>query len=139
MKNKIQILIVLLIFSTINLMAQSKLQPQAPSPKMDQDGDMKTYVMVFLKAGPNRKQSKEEAAKIQEGHLNHLRQMAEEGFLVSAGPFLDEGDIKGILIFNVDNADQIKDQVNQDPAIIAGRLIPEYHKWLTKAGTTLPK
>jgi hypothetical protein len=40
---------------------------------------------------------------------------------------------------NAPAIDQIKQLVEDDPAIKAGRLIAEYHLWYTKSGTiTLP-
>ncbi len=123
-------------------LAQSKMQaaktPVKEKAKID-EGEMKTYVMVFLKKGPNRTHPKEEAAKIQEGHMAHLTKMHQEGILLMAGPFMDDEDIKGILVMLADEESQIKDMVEQDPAIKSGRLIAEYHRWYTKSGTvTLP-
>ncbi len=48
---------------------------------------MHKYVMAFLKAGPNRNQSEEEAEKLQAAHMDNINRLAEEGKLVVAGPF----------------------------------------------------
>ena len=69
------------------------------------DYGMKQYVMAFLKAGPNRAQSKEEAEELQRAHLDNITRMADEGMLVMAGPFLDDTELKGIYIFNVKTID----------------------------------
>ena len=53
--------------------------------------------------------------------------------LVLAGPFLDEGDIRGIYIFNVDTIEEAKKLTNSDPAIKAGSLIMELHPWYGSA------
>lgn len=55
------------------------------------DYGMKRYVMAFLKAGPNRNQPPDEAQALQRAHLDNIRRMAEEGKLVLAGPFMDDG------------------------------------------------
>jgi uncharacterized protein YciI len=90
---------------------------------------MKKYVMAFLKAGPNRSQSQEEAAQLQKAHLDNITRMAEKGNLLVAGPFLDGGDVRGIYIFNVETVEEAKALTETDPAIQAGRLVMELHPW----------
>ena len=94
---------------------------------------MKRYVMAFLKKGPNRNQDSATAAKIQREHLNNIGRMAKEGKLVVAGPFLDEGDIRGIYIFNVESIDEARELTASDPAIQSGRLEMELHPWYGSA------
>lgn len=129
----------IVLLSTISTNAQNKLQAAKHPVVTAEDQPMKTYVMVFLKAGKNRTQSAPEAKKIQEQHMQHLDKMHKEGKLLMAGPFTDEHEIKGILVMNSLDIDEVKDFVEQDPAILAGRLVAEYHLWYTKSGTiTLP-
>ena len=61
---------------------------------------MQQYFIAFLKSGPNRLQSDEEAAQLQEAHLAHLGTMYELGYADISGPFGDDEDIKGIIIYN---------------------------------------
>ncbi len=65
--------------------------------KADKYG-MNRYVMAFLKRGPNRSQDSTTASNLQKAHMENITRMAEEGTLVLAGPFLDDGDIRGIYI-----------------------------------------
>ncbi len=59
-------------------------------------------VMAFLKKGPNRDQSPDEAAQLQQAHMANIKRMAENGDLVLAGPFgANELGMQGIYIFNV--------------------------------------
>jgi uncharacterized protein YciI len=95
---------------------------------------MKKYVMAFLKAGPNRNQDPETAAKIQRAHMDNITRMAEEGKLVLAGPFLDGGDLRGIYVFNVETLEEAKALTETDPAVKEGRLIMELHPWYGSAG-----
>ncbi len=90
---------------------------------------MKTYVMALLKAGPNRGQDAETAARLQRAHLDNIKRMAREGSLVLAGPFSDDGDIAGIYIFDVGSVEEARALTETDPAVKAGRLVMELHPW----------
>ncbi len=94
---------------------------------------MKRYVMAFLKSGPNRNQDSATAAQLLKAHLGNIQRMAKEGKLVLAGPFLDDTDIKGIYIFNVETLEEAKALTESDPAIKAGRLVMELHPWYGSA------
>jgi uncharacterized protein YciI len=94
---------------------------------------MKHYVMAFLKAGPNRDQDSITRIEIQKGHMANIQRLADEGKLVLAGPFEDEGDIRGIFVFNVTSVEEAKALTETDPAIQAGRLVMELHPWYGSA------
>jgi len=94
---------------------------------------MSRYVMAFLKAGPNRSQDSTTAVELQAAHLANIRRMAQAGQLVLAGPFLDDGDIKGIYIFAVESVEEAKELTDSDPMIQAGRLVMEMHPWYGSA------
>ena len=95
---------------------------------------MKMYVMAFLKRGPNRDLPSEEADKLQRAHMDNISRMAEEGKLVLAGPFGDDGDIRGIYIFDVPTIEEAQALTESDPAIQAGSLVMELHPWYGAAG-----
>lgn len=97
------------------------------------DYGMKSYVMAFLKAGPDRSQDAETATALQKAHLQNIMRMAEEGTLVLAGPFLDQGEMRGIYIFNVATVEEAEELTRTDPAIQAGRLVMELHPWYGSA------
>ncbi|MEO1438050.1 MAG: YciI family protein [Bacteroidota bacterium] len=98
----------------------------------DQYG-MKSYVMAFLKAGPNRDLDADAAAELQKAHLKNIGRMAKEGKLLIAGPFLDNGDIRGIYIFDVPTIEEAEALTNTDPAIQAGSLVMELKPWYGSA------
>lgn len=103
---------------------------------MDYDADeygMKQYILAFLKRGPNRDQDSATAARIQREHLDNIGRMAENGTLILAGPFLDDGDIRGIYIFNVKTIEEAEKLTATDPAINTGRLVMELHPWYGSA------
>ena len=98
---------------------------------------MKKYFMAFLKEGPTRDQSPEEAVIIRNGHLGYMNQLADENKLSIAGPFGDDGEIRGIVIYNVPTLEEATELVKNDPAVKAGRLTIEVHPWWAAKGSTL--
>ena len=105
------------------------------------DGDtvwvMKQYMMVFYQRGPSRDQDSASAANIQAGHMAFINRMADEGFLSIAGPFADDTDLRGILIFNVPEQTKVAELMQQDPAVKSGRLTAEIHPWWGAKGSVL--
>lgn len=97
------------------------------------DYGMSQYVMAFLKKGPNRSKDPAEAAELQKLHLENIGRLAREGKLALAGPFLDDGEIRGIYIFNVSSIEEAKKLTESDPAIQSGSLIMELHPWYGSA------
>ena len=61
------------------------------------DYGMKMFVFANLKRGPNRDLDPEAAAELQRAHLDNIGRLVESGKLVLAGPFGDDGDIRGKL------------------------------------------
>lgn len=106
-----------------------------------QEGDttytMKKYFMVFLKSGPERSQSQKEAAEIQTKHLAHIAWMAEQGYVDIAGPFGDNGEVRGILVMRVPSKEKAEELAAMDPAVKAGRLVMEIHPWWAAVGSSL--
>ena len=94
---------------------------------------MKKYVMAFLKRGTNDSISTEDAAKLQNEHMKNIGRMAEEGKLVLAGPFMDNGDLRGIYIFDVETLAEAEALTNTDPAIQQGVLSMELKEWYGSA------
>lgn len=98
----------------------------------DKNG-MKQYVMAFLKSGSNRNQNAAEAETLQKAHMDNIYRLANEGKLILAGPFMDEGELRGIYIFNVTTIEEAQKLTETDPAIKAGRLVMELHPWYGSA------
>lgn len=106
----------------------------------DKSGDtilMQQYFIAFLKKGPTRSQTKEEADSLQKLHLAHLGRMYEEGFADISGPFGDDGDIRGITIYNVPTQKMADSLANMDPMVKSGRLVIEIHPWWAAKGFPL--
>lgn len=97
------------------------------------DYGMKQYVMAFLKAGPNRDIGKEESMELQRAHLDNINRLAEDGKLVLAGPFMDNGELRGIYVFDVRSVEEAEALTATDPAIKAGSLVMELKPWYGSA------
>ena len=143
MKSLFPLALILLVVSFSNCSDKSAAQTtetnageydEALAKKVGADEyGMKKYVMAFLKRGPNRSQDEETAKKLQKAHLENIVRMAEEGKLVLAGPFLDDFEVRGIYVFNVETIEEAEALTNSDPAIKAGRLVMELHPWYGSA------
>ena len=101
------------------------------------DYGMRKYVMAFLKKGPNRPTDKTRADALQAAHMKNIGRLAKEGKLAIAGPFLDNGEFRGIYIFNVETVEEAKKLTKTDPAIKAGSLVMELHPWYGSAALGL--
>lgn len=98
---------------------------------------MQKYFMAFLKKGPIRSQNEEVDKGLQEEHLEHLSRMYDEGFADLIGPFGDDGDIRGIAVYNVPTKKMADSLANLDPMVQAGRLKVEMHPWWCAKGQSL--
>ncbi|NMH88851.1 YciI family protein [Flavivirga algicola] len=98
---------------------------------------MQQYFIAFLKKGPIRGQNEEETALLQKEHLAHLYEMYELGYADISGPFGDDGDIRGITIYNVPTLKMADSLANADPMVKAGRLEIEIHPWWAGKGFPL--
>ena len=97
------------------------------------DYGMAQYVIAFLKTGPNTDQDSLALAELQRAHLDNIRRLAEEGKLVLAGPFMDDGDLRGIYVFDVASVEEAEALTATDPAIQQGALEMELHPWYGSA------
>ncbi len=106
----------------------------------EESGDtiiMQQYFIAFLKTGPNRSTDKAEIDSIQKLHLQHLGTMYNKGYADISGPFGDDGDIRGITIYNTPTQKMADSLANLDPAVKAGRLVIEIHPWWAAKGFEL--
>ena len=123
-----KLLVISLLFCSV-VFAQEETEPKY---------EMKTYYMVFLYKGPVRDQDSIEVQRLQKGHMDNMSRLAKEKKLVIAGPFLHDGDLRGIFIFDVPTQEEVEELCKSDPAIIAGRLRYEVYPWMSARGSTLP-
>ncbi|MFV8225423.1 YciI family protein [Christiangramia aquimixticola] len=98
---------------------------------------MQEYYMVFLKSGNNRSQDSTEAVQLQKKHLEYLSWLSKEGYTSLTGPMGDDGELRGIVVYNTATAKEADSLANLDPMVKAGRLKVEVHPWWVAKGGKL--
>jgi len=113
---------------------QSRQAPKADQSKPPQF-DLESYQLGLLRKGPTSGTgTREEAEKIQAGHMANIGKMAQTGKLVAAGPMMDDGDLRGIFLFKAASLDEARAMAAEDPAIKAGRLKMDLFAWMGPKG-----
>jgi uncharacterized protein YciI len=98
---------------------------------------MYTVYLGFLKKGPNRKDgdaNDPEVQQLQKAHLANINRLAETKKLVMAGPFGDDGELRGLFVFRVSSMKEAEDLAQTDPMIKIDRLRLELHPWNVPEG-----
>ncbi len=101
--------------------AEKRNKPSSPDR-------MIAYQLALLFAGRSRKADHDpETRKIQEAHMAGIRSMAAAGTLIAAGPFTDDGKLRGVFVFRLASLDEAKALTAQDAAVKARRLVMDIH------------
>ena len=91
--------------------------------------------LAFLTRGNKWTPEKTPATEeIQKGHMANINRLADMKKLIAAGPFGDNGRLRGIFVFRVASLEEAKKLTATDPAIQAGRLAMEIHQWMVPEG-----
>ena len=93
-----------------------------------------TVYFGFLNSGPNRTQDAETAKRLQAEHLAYMGDQHKQGKLVFAGPFVDGGRHRGLVVYRVASMDEARTRANGDPMVKAGRLSVDLHAWQVPKG-----
>lgn len=95
---------------------------------------MVSYSFVLLHRGPRWTANVASGVKkVLRQHAKHLDALRREGQLIAAGPIEGIGELRGVLIFATDTL-ATRRLVSKDPAVKAGRFVPEIHPWWTAVG-----
>jgi uncharacterized protein len=90
---------------------------------------------TFLTRGEKWTAEKTPATEeIQKGHMANINRLAQMKKLIAAGPFGDDGRLRGIFVFRVGSLEEAKALTATDPAVQAGRLEMEIHTWMVPEG-----
>ena len=96
---------------------------------------LETAYLGFLTRGakwtPEQTAATEE---LQKAHIANIQRLAAMKKLVVAGPFGDNGNLRGIFVFHVASLDEAKQLSATDPAVQAARLAIELHPWMVPEG-----
>ena len=127
-------LLILAFVLIITINGYSQKDSAAVKPKYE----MKQYWFVMLVKGKDRDKITDTAVlnKLQAGHMANMQRLADMGKLNVAGPFGDDGNWRGIFIFDCKTKEEVEGYLKTDPAIAAGRMDYEIHPWWTAKGTT---
>jgi uncharacterized protein YciI len=71
---------------------------------------------------------------IQKAHIDNINRLAAMKKLVVAGPFGDDGTLRGIFVFKVNSLEEARELANTDPAVKAGRLALKIYPWTVPEG-----
>ncbi|HEV2885110.1 MAG TPA: YciI family protein [Pyrinomonadaceae bacterium] len=94
-----------------------------------------TAYLAFLTRGAKWTPEKTPATEeIQKAHIANINRLAELKKLVVAGPFGDNGTLRGIFVFKVASLEEAKELAETDPAVKAGRLALDVQPWLVPEG-----
>ncbi len=98
---------------------------------------LETVYLGFLKKGLNRKDGDDQVPEIQElqkAHIANIVRLAKLGKLVAAGPFGDDGVLRGIFVFRVASLEEAQQLCATDPMVKINRLVVELHPWNVPEG-----
>jgi len=130
-----------ILLSVTALVLVSTAPPAAPTatPDVGPGGfEMTTYYVALLYRGPKwTPQETPETRAIQDGHMANIQRLAQEGKLLLAGPFTDNGDLRGIFVFKVGSMQEAQELAAADPAVKAGRLRLDIHPWYSARNITV--
>jgi len=113
--------------------AQTKPEPAPAAPRIE----LEPYQLVLLQRPEHpREYPQEKLDEIQKAHIAHLRELAEAGKLLVAGPVGDQPDprLRGLELFRVGSLEEARKLAEDDPAVKAGRLEVVVMTWYTEKG-----
>jgi uncharacterized protein YciI len=94
-----------------------------------------TVYLAFLTRGAKwTAERTPQTEEIQKAHMANIGRLAQTKKLVAAGPFGDNGTLRGIFVFKVASLAEAKALGDTDPAVQAGRLALEVYPWMIPEG-----
>jgi len=98
------------------------------------NGPMIAYLAFLVRGNKWTPDKTPETEAIQKAHLANIVRLAGLKKLVVAGPFGDDGTLRGIFVFRVDSIEEARSLAATDPAVQAGRLALQIHPWIVPDG-----
>jgi uncharacterized protein YciI len=98
----------------------------------DDEVNLERYTTVLVRKGENWK--RDAAEDLVRQHVSYLQHLETEGKVALAGPFQDDGDLRGVLIYRTEVA-EAQQLADNDPMVKAQHFSkPEAHGWFTGKG-----
>jgi len=91
--------------------------------------NQKHYLVFLMRGDKWTPEVTPELEELQKRHLANIGKLHAEGKLLLAGPFTDNGVLRGIFVLKADSLEQAKDYCNSDPSVQAGRLKVDVLPW----------
>ena len=114
----------------VSIIISSVQGQKAAAPELAQ------YFVVFLVKGPRwTAEETPETNRLQAEHLAHIGRLHDSGKLLLAGPFPDDGNLRGMGIFKTSTIEEAKQLAEDDESVRTGRLRVEVHRWMTPKGS----
>jgi uncharacterized protein len=129
--------ITLASFALCTFAAHGLAQAQtAASRPPDPPYKMTTYQLTVLKTGPKAASlgATAEGQQILQAHVAYLYKMAAAGTYAAAGPFLDGGDIAGVIVVKAPTPERAKEIEAEDPGVKAGMFTVEASPFMAPEG-----
>jgi uncharacterized protein YciI len=111
-----------------------RMKPMAPSRPRAQNipRNLKPYFLAFFRAGERWNQT-DGVEDLPARQLAFLRTQFESGIYRAAGPITDGSAISAVAIIEAESLEAAKNLAEQDPAVVAERLVVEVHPALLPA------
>lgn len=111
------------------------MTPKVTFGKEKEPFELQQFQLVLLKKGPRwTAEANDQVNQDQEGHLRNIQQAHAAGELALAGPLVDAGDLRGLLLFRTNDPEKIDAILARDPHLKSGRLVAERHPLYVSRG-----
>ncbi len=101
-------------------------QQAGPPPGLEIPTNLKSYFVVFYLKNANSEKAHDDL-ELMKKHTHYVRGLTENGKIVMAGPYTDEGRIAGMFILTAQSADDAKNVVSGDPIVTDHMVDVEVH------------
>ena len=100
------------------------------------------YFVAFLYKGPQFAASPADTPERKlnhEQHIAYIEKMTADRKLVTYGPILDGGDLRGMYVFKAASLEEAKQWANQEPSVKIGMIEMRVYPWLAPASLSAPR
>ncbi len=127
MKIALLLTLVIMLCGTV-VIAQE--QESAQKKQAEPEHKLLEFQMALMKRGPKWTATPaQDAPEIQKKHVGYVQSMFESGRMMIAGRIGGDDELVAVYIFRTKSADEARTWLAEDPAVVAGHLVPELHPW----------